>query len=297
MVEPLAAECARLGLPTPYSTADIRFAVVPFLRWALGPAGFDPDLDLIFTTRNIERFITAAAEQYSKGTLGNVRGRLFRIAERIADPRDRRRPVKALPPADPAAPYSAAEVAALRSWAWTQTGERAVSALNLLALGLGAGLSTSEITHLRVQDVARSEHTTLTISVARPREVTMLDLWANDLTLAEDEPHSFVFRPGRRATSKNVVSHFVSRAPGPLRPQPQRLRATWIVRHLDAGTNVVTLMAAAGVDSLEAFTRYVGFATTPGGLSSRRQLARPAGLVEISPLRPERRRVPVPFEA
>ncbi|MFB4349798.1 hypothetical protein [Microbacterium sp. CR_7] len=279
MVEPLASECARLGLATPYSEADIRFAVIPFLRWALGPAGFDPDLELIFTTRNIERFITVAMGQYSKGSLGNLRGRLFRISERIADPRDRRRPVKALPSADPAMPYTTAEVAALRSWAWTQTGERAVSAMNLLALGLGAGLSTSEITNLRIEDVVQSEHTEIAIRGVRPRTVTMLDLWASDLTLAEEEPHRFVFRPGRQSTSKNVVSHFVSRAPGLLRPQPQRLRATWIVRHLESDTNVVTLMTAAGVDSLEAFTRYVGFVTAPDERASRRQLARPARLL------------------
>lgn len=284
MEEPLASECARLGLATPYSEAEIRFAVIPFLRWALGPAGFDPDLEVIFTTRNIERFITAAMEHYSKGSLGNLRGRLFRIAERIADPRDRRRPVKALPSADPAMPYTAAEVAALRSWAWTQTGERSVSARNLLALGLGAGLSTSEITNLRLEDVEQREHTSIAIRGARPRVVTMLDLWVSDLTVADDEPHKFVFRPSRRSTSKNVVSHFVSRAPGPLRPQPQRLRATWIVRHLEAGTNVVTLMSAAGVDSLEAFTRYVGFVSVPDETSSQRQLARPTGLVALDDL-------------
>jgi hypothetical protein len=44
-----------------------------------------------------------------------------------------------------------------------------------------------------------------------------------------------------------------------VRPTSQRLRATWIVHHLDAGVPVVTLMRAAGVESLESFTRYVRF--------------------------------------
>lgn len=274
-LETLLAECNRLGASTAYSDSEVRFAVVPFLTWGLGTAGFDPILEELFTTRNIERFVTAASETYAKGVLGNVRTRLFRLAERIADPKDRRRPIKPLPAADPATPYSEAEEASLRSWAWTQSGERSISAMNLLALGLGAGLSTSEITNLRIADVTQAEHTTLAIGGSRPRLVTMLDAWADELQGLDGEPSRFVFRHARKSTGKNVVSHFVSRAAGKVTPQPQRLRATWIVRHLELGTNVVALMAAAGVDSLEAFTRYVQFVSAPEDASCRRQLARP----------------------
>jgi hypothetical protein len=37
------------------------------------------------------------------------------------------------------------------------------------------------------------------------------------------------------------------------------MRTTWIVNHLQRGTPVKPLMRAAGVESLEAFTRYVDF--------------------------------------
>ncbi len=37
------------------------------------------------------------------------------------------------------------------------------------------------------------------------------------------------------------------------------MRATWMVTHLTAGSPVKALVEAAGVDSLEALTRYLRF--------------------------------------
>ena len=53
------------------------------------------------------------------------------------------------------------------------------------------------------------------------------------------------------------------------------MRATWIVTHLTAGSPVKALVEAAGVDSLEALTRYLRFvpdadvADVPGGVPCR----------------------------
>lgn len=258
--------CVVLGHSTTYSETDIRFAAEPFVRWAVSILGVDPDLEELFTTRNIEQFVHASKGAYSTGVLGNVRSRLFRLAERIADPHDRRPPVTALPAANPSKPYKEREIAAMLSWANSQrTPKRRASARNLLALGLGAGLSTSEIANLRNGDVtARDAETTVRVTGARAREVVMLRVWADELTLDDlADAERYVFRPDRHTSWRNVVSNFVGRLPDDARPQPQRLRATWIVGHLSRGVNVSVLMRAAGVDSLEALTRYVQFVDEP----------------------------------
>ena len=153
-------QCVELGRRTPYSETDIRFAVVPFLRWTVLEAGMDPELDELFSTRTIEQYVQSAARDYSAGVLGNIRTRLFRLAEQIGDPDGRRVPISALPPANPAKPYGRREIASMMSWANTHaTPSRRASAINLLALGLGAGLSTSEIesalvSHPRIAEAA-----------------------------------------------------------------------------------------------------------------------------------------------
>ncbi len=256
-------QCVELGRRTPYSETDIRFAVVPFLRWTVLEAGMDPELDELFSTRTIEQYVQSAARDYSAGVLGNIRTRLFRLAEQIGDPDGRRVPISALPPANPAKPYGRREIASMMSWANTHaTPSRRASAINLLALGLGAGLSTSEIASLRWRHVTfEGNDVVLLVHGARERSVVMVRRWAHEIIPNNDgDPDGFLFRPDRETSWRNVVSNFVSRLPKDIRPQPQRLRATWIVAHLNAGTNVITLMRAAGVDSLEAFTRYTGFA-------------------------------------
>lgn len=266
MVSTLVESCVELGRATPYRESDTRFATEPFIRWSLLTAGLEPELEEIFTTRNIEMFIQDAKTTYAAGSLGNIRSRLFRIAERIADPQDRRPPVAALPQANPARPYTPRDIAAMMSWANTRaTEKRRVSAVNLLSVGFGAGLSTTEIGGLRHADVElRDGATWLHVSGARERDVVMVQRWADLLRWdGAEQQAQFVFRPDRSVNSRNVVSSFVDAAPREVRPQPQRMRATWIVRHLERGVNVAVLLRAAGVDSLESFTRYLSFVQEP----------------------------------
>ena len=65
----------------------------------------------------------------------------------------------------------------------------------------------------------------------------------------------FAFAPKREAAGKNLVSNFVARSEGEgIRPNAQRIRATWVVDHLQSGTPVLNLMELAGVRSLARCT-------------------------------------------
>jgi len=138
-------------------------------------------------------------------------------------------------------------------------------ALMLLALGLGAGLSNAEIVevrscHLHVDD----EGALIEVVGNRPRVVPVLALWEQPLLdYAQARPLSpqqYLFRPLRTTVDDHTIGNFVDKTrPGHVKPTAQRMRVTWIVTHLIAGTPLKPLIDAAGVDSLEALTRYLKF--------------------------------------
>jgi hypothetical protein len=74
---------------------------------------------------------------------------------------------------------------------------------------------------------------------------------------AHDE---WLFGPNRKGNGKSLISNFTVRGPDVgLRLQPQRMRSTYLVRHIQAGDSVVELLRIAGVQSLEELARYLRF--------------------------------------
>jgi hypothetical protein len=58
----------------------------------------------------------------------------------------------------------------------------------------------------------------------------------------------------------NAITNFVNRGySGGLRPSSQRMRATWIVCHLNARTPLNVLSTAAGLESIDALARFQPF--------------------------------------
>ncbi|MEZ5272921.1 MAG: hypothetical protein R2694_11520 [Ilumatobacteraceae bacterium] len=257
-IGPFVREAVREGEPsTPYHAGVLMAVVTAHVRWAW-MRGEPLERRSMFDRYLIEEFTQIGCPAtWSPGSRGNGRSVLFRIAEALLGPDARTPRLAALPPAEPISPYSQVEVASLRSWADTQsTATRRRDAMALLALGAGAGLATEDILPLRVGDV-RDRDGALVVHVQgrRERNVPVLAGWCDDLQrVLVDDPEAFVFRPGRTGVGKNSVTNFVSSTGGLNKPSSQRLRATWIVHHLTAGTPMKAFMAAAGVQSLEALT-------------------------------------------
>jgi hypothetical protein len=269
----------RCDAHTPYTRVELRHTATRFILWATQAAGLDPDPVRLLTRRNIERFTRTALDEYTPASRGNMRSRLLRMSERILDPDDRAVRLAALAPADPLRPYGKTEITALHSWAEAQVSPvRRRNAIILLALGFGAGLSAAEIAEARTAD-ARDTGELLQIVVRgkRPRTIPVIYRWADELRatgILTQPADSYLFRNQRATTWPNVISSWLDqgRKPGPVWLQPQRMRSTWIVTHLTAGTNVRLLVRAAGVDSLEAFTRYLDFVDEPDLDTATRQL-------------------------
>lgn len=268
----VVAAVTDVGGETPYSSRDLLLVTTRLCVWATANAGLELDRRTLFNRHVIERFIAVGLPDFNEAARGNLRSQLLRVAEVLLDPRDvpaRLRPMKA---ADPSQPYSDREVVVLRTWASTQsTNGRRANALTLLALGLGAGLSAAEIGSITTDDVVVHERRVdLTVTAGRRRTVPVLSEWEEALRLRSVQlgPSRYLFRENHRKNYDNLISNFVARGRSvEVVPQSQRMRATWIVRHLSRGVPVIALMRAAGVDSLEAFTRYARFVHDEGRAS------------------------------
>jgi integrase len=248
---------------TAYDKLDLKIAVTKLAAWARTHAGYPLDNTVLFRREVIANFIATGATEYRPAARGNLRSQLFRMSE-ILLPAHAVRRLRPLPPSDPTRPYTPQEIALLRVWANTEsTSARVANANVLLALGIGGGLSASEIGNVRVEDLLVDELGVIVrVTGERAREVPVVHAWEGALRVraATLSSERFAFRENHGKFYPNLVSNFVARSHviGPL-PQTQRMRTTWIVHHLERGTPVKALLQAAGVESLEAFTRYVTF--------------------------------------
>lgn len=235
--------------------------------WAWETAGFELDEATIFRRDVIANYVATGANEYKPAGRGNLRSQLLRMAE-ILLPETAQRRLPPIPASDPTRPYRAAEIQSLRAWAeWQSTSARRANARTLLALGLGAGLSAVEIGTLRVDDMQVDDLGVLIhVRAERTRDVPVLRDWEQDLIVRTKllAPGSWAFRENHNEFYPNLISNFVNRSKVTVvRPQAQRMRTTWLLTHLAAGTPLRPLMAAAGIQSLSALNRYLGFLPLP----------------------------------
>lgn len=249
---------------TPYKAQDLLANATKLTLWSWQTAGLPLEGRTIYGLANIDRFVAVGLPNYTPAGRGNIRSQLLRIAEVLLDEHLVQHRLRPLPPADAAKPYKPNEMVALRGWARAQTTpQRRVNGAVLLAFGFGAGLSAQEIGDVRVGDiVVDGDDVLVDIRLGRPRIVPVL--WTWDAALRErvrtSPPDSWAFRENHTINYANLISNFVARSgTWDVLPQTQRMRSTWLVHHMAVGTPVVTLMRAAGVQSLEALTRYVKF--------------------------------------
>lgn len=265
---------------TPYDRGDLRLALRHLSFWSHATAGLELKTDLVLRREVIDRFVAVGLSGYSSGSRANLRSQLLRVAELLMDKRHAPARLRPLAAADPTEPYTPNQLVELRNWVATQsTVSRRENAEVLLSLGAGAGLVASEIGNVKASELLCDElGVVVRVTGPRARDVPVLDEWAAPLILRTQQfsGDTFVFRPGHESFYPNLVSNFVARAKRVgVKPQTQRLRSTWIVRHLNAGTPMKVLMNAAGVESMEAFTRYVRFAQDLEARAARRMMAAP----------------------
>lgn len=178
--------------------------------------------------------------------------------------------------ADPITPYSDAEFAALlgairgRPTAYQQH-----NAMALVVFARGAGLTSADLAAVVGTDVDRTDAGAVVVHLGGPlaRRAVALSSWESEvLRIAELVGDRPVFRSGRDRITRNDIGRFCERLSWSDAPvlSVTRLRITWVVEHLVAGTPLATLAEAAGVSAM-SLARYAPFTPRlPAGLADRR---------------------------
>jgi len=243
-------------------------AVTPLAMWTYQVRGDELTVERVFRGATIEEFIGRGTDQYLPRSRATMRSTLWRMLEVLA-PAEARRARRPIRRGMPTPPYSVAEVAALHSWALGQATEhRRLDALALLALGLGAGLSTKELLSVAARDVAStvSGHFVVELRGTRAREVPVLDGWRRALSrVLEQRSDGYLFRPLRHDSADGQVTDFLLRGRTELDVRPARMRTTFLVHHLVAGTDPGRLLRISGLSTLASLDRLRPFCPHFGG--------------------------------
>jgi hypothetical protein len=163
--------------------------------------------------------------------------------------------------APPSQPYTRDEQDEIRRWANGQSTEQnRRTARAVAALSLGCGLTAIELMQVRGCDLHVLEDGLMGVVVAG-RTVPVLKEWEEELrSLADGDAGEYVVRPSRRRTGLGCLKAIAQL--GYPTPSTQRMRATWLLAHVNAGTHIPTLIEASGLTSSDFLRRVLPFADT-----------------------------------
>jgi len=246
-----------------YRADDLLAAVQHHAHWGHVVSGLPLDREFLFR-RDVIAVAVQQLPMRSEASLGRRRAMLLRVAETLGVAE------RSLPPlygSEPSAPYSAREVAEMRVWAAVQRESRSADAVVLLALGIGAGLTAAELCSVTTDDIG-VDGASVHVRGARERDVRIEPEWRDILRDSRPPAGGPVFLPGVRWYT-NKVSDFVRATHGDqLRPKPQRMRATWLVRRMSEGVPLQDLVYAAGVKSVAALARFERYLPPPAAVAA-----------------------------
>ena len=263
-----------LTLPqTTYSVEALISPVTYFVHWAVFVVGAELDAAIIFDRELIETYVrNELPSDIAPGTRRNYRAWITRVAEAVAPDKNPRRPMP-LNERPMEQPYTSADLVALDRWASGQSTKYTRSnAAVLIALGAGAGLTSIEIAQLKSEQVRIHESGLVEIDVIvegeSKRRVIVSSQFEKVIAKAVKKLASeeFVFLPLRSRTNNAVISGFVgrtSRSAGTPTVTVRRLRNTWFVTQMANRVDVLTLMEAAGLQSLESISRLAQYVPRP----------------------------------
>jgi len=258
-------------------------AVAHLAMWTQSVACLSLERDIVFAGQNIDSFI-------AQGTLGKtdnrrrvLRLRLLRIAAELSEFEPERRELQKFSTnPDGEGPYAPSYVVRLRNQATTRsTAQRRHNWTVILALAAGCALMSSEIVHVRIDDIeVNDDCVRVRVRGKRARTVICGASWENDLRKAVQSPevtnYLFIGNYDRRDTRvgdfadqrpvspSGFIDNFIRNAADEGATfTVGRLRATWIVDHLRRHTNLIALKTAIGDKGLKALVRLSEHLDTP----------------------------------
>lgn len=248
-----------------------------FVHYWVNIHGYPLDATVLFDPPMVIAFQSATNDgTVTEGTLQNRRARLMRACEAMNPDRVVRMPSARRK--DAIAPYDDRELGRLHN---------AVSGLAsdyqrrngklMTAFCLGAGLCPGDLRYLSAADVEISDTGIIINAVGNKndsrssiaaRRVAVFPDWEDDIRdlTRGIKPDEFLIMSNVRQRNRySLISGFADglELAGGLRFSTQRLRVTWICRHLALGTPPYILREAAGLRNLDSFNRYLQFVDLP----------------------------------
>ncbi|MBX9717921.1 MAG: hypothetical protein K2X36_03650 [Microbacteriaceae bacterium] len=247
--------------------------LVHLVNWAHVTSGLPLRYASLLSPAPIEFFLDKALADGSlaPGTVRNYRAHLTRVASALgiavaASPAPIRRDERARP-------YSVEELAQLRLWARTRPSSMSrARADSLLTLAAGAGLRTTELITVRARDIVLDDSDAwVCVQGDRARVVPVLPLWRNRIARRVQalQPDELLFPQPDETSTVRLNEWRKGQADA---PQPQRLRASWLVQHLTDGTAAHHLLEWAGIDRGETLAGYLQFISHDVDEGRRREL-------------------------
>jgi hypothetical protein len=280
---PARAWAARTPASNGFQAVQRLKPLAQYLAWRHGGGMTVTDPTEVFRSDEIEFFIGSACGQLADGTRRTYRSALRTIGEHIAGWEtacpDRGQPIGKTQPVEP---YSPAELSAiLGAIRGRPTMYQRHSAQVLVALGRGAGLTSLDIAVVVGTDIETTQNGNVVVHVPAPnrREVTVLRAWGEEVSrIAGQSGQRPLFRSQRTKIQRNDIARFCERLNWADAPalSVHRLRVSWIVEHLEAGTPLAVLSRTAGVGAT-SIARYAQYAATVSTGRSRELLQRGHG--------------------
>ncbi|MFB6611815.1 hypothetical protein ACFCVO_15910 [Agromyces sp. NPDC056379] len=268
-ISPFARDIAARASDNPASAARTMVILSPFLLWCITEQGLPMTTEDLLTPRIIDAYVGSL--ERADGTKATYRSKLIDTAERLNPngfpPRMERIGRRSI-----AAPYSQSEMTEFENWANFQASDiKTRKARLMLALCAGAGLRPGELDLLCSDVTVDDRGVVLNLrSSEAPRDIPVLSRWESWITaelekLPVDGP---LWMSDRQRKNKSLLNSFTEKTSGKA-PNGARLRATWIVAHLAAGTPIKELMRAAGMVQFNNLHHYLAYVDDVGPLAYR----------------------------
>jgi hypothetical protein len=273
-VRPFVLQLAsQLGLTEVASAARVVRALARLGGWCV-KEGLPLDVELVLDPDTVERFVSLGLrDNRSRATYRAVLRHIGPLLTRHAPWEPRPAIVARRQVAKPYAPF---EVDILRIDAEQQpTYRRGHAARALLALGMGAGLDGRWVARVAATDVVERDGVVLVrVGQPSPREVPVLAEWEGEvLQIASSAGDEFLV--GGRSMSRNRAGALAASLAVPLghpRLSSSRLRSTWLVHHMTAGTRLPELAAAAGLAGVTVLSDLLSFVPAAAPEDAHRML-------------------------
>lgn len=161
---------------------------------------------------------------------------------------------------EPERPYSDAELATFQHWATFQrTDHQRASCMAIFALCVGCGLTSGEVLAVRGSDLLDLDGV-LAVQVERDgRTVPVVDRWRGIFQAVTATATDALLVAPNATNRKGAMQHLLRTTAGQVKPTAARLRMTWLVAHLEAGTPLAALLPASGMTSTDSLRRAMSF--------------------------------------